>query len=112
MWSEADLLPGRQPVSWNRPPSRRALRPGSAGLDNACIGTHIAFMTHLEVRSMVAGIVLIVAGILLLVYPPLLSIVVAAFLIVVGVMAISVARYNRRYQRHFENPTIEFFFRY
>ena len=29
-----------------------------------------------------------------------------------GVMAISVARYNRKYQRHFENPTIEFFFRY
>jgi len=61
---------------------------------------------------MVTGIVFIIAGILLVLYPPLLSIVVALFLIFLGVMVISVARYNRRYQRHFENPTIEFFFRY
>jgi Flp pilus assembly protein TadB len=61
---------------------------------------------------MVAGITLIVAGILLVVYPPLLSIIVALFLIFSGVMVISIARYNRRYQRHFDNPTIERFFRY
>lgn len=61
---------------------------------------------------MVTGIVLILAGILLVLYPPLLAIVVAAFLIVAGILVISVARYNRRYQRHFDNPTIEFFFRY
>jgi uncharacterized membrane protein HdeD (DUF308 family) len=61
---------------------------------------------------MVAGIVLILAGILLVIYPPLLSIIVAAFMILVGVMAISIARYNHRYQRHFDNPTVEFFFRY
>ena len=61
---------------------------------------------------MLAGIVFIIAGILLVVYPPLLSIIVAAFLIFVGVMVLSVARYNRRYQRHFDNPTIEFFFKY
>lgn len=61
---------------------------------------------------MLAGIILIIAGILLLVFPPLLSIIVAAFLIFAGVMAISVARYNRNYQRHFDNPTIGFFFRY
>jgi uncharacterized membrane protein HdeD (DUF308 family) len=61
---------------------------------------------------MVAGIVLILAGILLVVYPPLLSIIVAAFMILVGVMAISIARFNRRNQRHFDNPTVEFFFRY
>lgn len=61
---------------------------------------------------MVTGIVFIIAGILLVLYPPLLSIVVALFLIFLGVMVISVARYNRRYQRHFDNPTIEFFFRY
>lgn len=61
---------------------------------------------------MVAGVVLIIAGILLVVYPPLLSIIVAVFLIFAGVMAISIARYNRRNQRHFDNPTVEFFFRY
>jgi uncharacterized membrane protein HdeD (DUF308 family) len=62
--------------------------------------------------AMLVGIIFIIAGILLVVYPPLLSIVVAAFLIFAGVMAISIARYNRKYQRHFENPTVEFFFRY
>jgi len=61
---------------------------------------------------MVTGIVLILAGILLVLYPPLLAIIVAAFLIVTGVLVISVARYNRKYQRHFDNPTVEFFFRY
>ena len=60
---------------------------------------------------MIAGIVLMIAGILLVVYPPLLSIIVAAFLILSGVMAISIARYNRRIERHFDNPTIEIFFR-
>ena len=61
---------------------------------------------------MLAGIILIIAGVLLVVYPPLLSIIVAGFLIFVGIMALSVARFNRRYQRHFDNPTIEFFFKY
>ena len=60
---------------------------------------------------MVAGIILIIAGILLVVFPPLLSIIVAAFLVAAGVMLISIARYNRRLERHFENPTIEIFFR-
>ena len=61
---------------------------------------------------MVAGIVLIVAGILLVVYPPLLSIIVAAFIIRVDVMAITITRFNHRNQRHFDNATVEFFFRY
>ncbi|MCO6412289.1 MAG: hypothetical protein J5I92_06055 [Thiogranum sp.] len=61
---------------------------------------------------MVAGILLIVAGILLVIYPPLLSIIVAMFLIATGMVAISIARYNRKYQRHFDNPTVEFIFRY
>ncbi len=60
---------------------------------------------------MVAGIVLILAGILLVIYPPLLSSIVAAFLILSGAMVISIARYNRRLERHFENPTIDIFFR-
>jgi uncharacterized membrane protein HdeD (DUF308 family) len=61
---------------------------------------------------MITGIVLILAGILLVLYPPLLSIIVAAFLVLAGVLAISVARYNRQHRRHFDNPTVEFFFRY
>ena len=62
--------------------------------------------------AMVTGMALILAGILLVVYPPLLSIIVAAFLIFTGIMVISIARFNRRNRRHFQNPTIEFFFRY
>lgn len=54
---------------------------------------------------------LVVAGILLVIYPPLLSFIVAGFLIVGGAMVISIARHNRRLERHFENPTIEVFFR-
>jgi drug/metabolite transporter (DMT)-like permease len=61
---------------------------------------------------MVAGIALILAGILMVIYPPLLSFIVAAFMIFAGVMAISIARFNRKHRRHFDNPTIEFFFRY
>ena len=60
---------------------------------------------------MIAGVVLIFAGILLMVYPPLLSIIVAAFLLLSGVMALSVARHNRRFERHFDNPAIDIFFR-
>ncbi len=60
---------------------------------------------------MLPGIVLIVAGVLLVVYPPLLSIIVALFLIASGVTMISIGRYNRRYQRHFEDPVVERFFR-
>ena len=61
---------------------------------------------------MAAGIVLIIAGVLLVIYPPLLSLVVAGFLILAGIMVISIARYNRKYHRHYDNPTVKFFFRY
>ena len=61
---------------------------------------------------MIAGIVLILAGVLLIVYPPLLSIIVAAVLIFTRITVLSIANYNRKHQRHYENPTIELFFRY
>ena len=64
-----------------------------------------------EENAVIAGIILILAGVLLVIYPPLLSIIVAGFLILSGVIAISIARNNRRLQRHFDNPTIEIFFR-
>jgi drug/metabolite transporter (DMT)-like permease len=61
---------------------------------------------------MTAGIILILAGILLVVFPPLLSIIVAALLIFAGATLISIARFERRQSRHFNNPTIEFFIRH
>jgi positive regulator of sigma E activity len=61
---------------------------------------------------MVPGIVLIVAGILIAIYPPLLSIIVAGFLIFVGIALVSVAHYQRKHRRHFDNPAVEFIFRY
>jgi len=61
---------------------------------------------------MTAGIVLIIAGILLVAFPPLLSIIVATLLIGAGILVIAIARDERRLHRHYQNPTIEFFFRY
>jgi uncharacterized membrane protein HdeD (DUF308 family) len=60
---------------------------------------------------MLTGVILIILGILLVIYPQLLAIIVATCLLFSGVICISVARYNRRLERSFENPTIEFFFR-
>jgi divalent metal cation (Fe/Co/Zn/Cd) transporter len=65
----------------------------------------------LEGTVVITGVVLIFTGILLMVYPPLLSIIVAAFLILSGVMVLSVARYNRRLERQFNHPAIDIFFR-
>jgi len=61
---------------------------------------------------MAAGIILILAGILLVVYPPLLTIIVAVLLILVGAAVIYIARFERRQQRNFSNPMIEFFIRH
>jgi len=60
---------------------------------------------------MVTGITLIISGILLIIFPQLLSLIVAVVLIFVGAMCVSIARDNRRLERSFDNPTIEFFFR-
>ena len=61
---------------------------------------------------MIAGIVLIIAGILLVVYPPLLSLIVAIFLMLAGITLLSIAYQERKLQRHYRNPVIEFFIRY
>jgi len=61
---------------------------------------------------MAGGIVLIIAGILIAIYPPLLSIIVAALLILVGIILISITYYHRKLHRSYENPAIEFFFRF
>lgn len=62
--------------------------------------------------EMTAGIVLIIAGVLLVLFPPLLSIIVASLLIFTGVLVVVIARNERRLQRHYQNPAIEFFFRH
>jgi ABC-type bacteriocin/lantibiotic exporter with double-glycine peptidase domain len=61
---------------------------------------------------MAAGIVLIFAGVLIAIYPPLLSIIVATVLIVIGIVIVSIAHFDRKLQRHHENPAIELFFRF
>ena len=61
---------------------------------------------------MLAGIVLIIAGVLIAIYPPLLSIIVAFFLVMMGAMLLSVGYYQRKMQRHLDNPAVEAFFRY
>ena len=59
-----------------------------------------------------AGIILIFAGILLVLFPPLLAIIVATVLIVAGASLVAVAWHERKLQRHYRNPTIEFIFRH
>ena len=61
---------------------------------------------------MTAGIILIFAGILLVLYPPLLAIIVAAVLIAAGASLVAVAWYERKLERHYPNPTIEFIIRH
>jgi Flp pilus assembly protein TadB len=61
---------------------------------------------------MTAGIILIFAGILLVLYPPLLAIIVATVLIASGALLMAVTWYERKLQRHYQNPTIEFVIRH
>ncbi|HSG11150.1 MAG TPA: hypothetical protein VLB10_05320 [Gammaproteobacteria bacterium] len=62
--------------------------------------------------DMIAGIVLILAGLLLVIYPPLLSLIVAVVLIMVGAALTAIAWQERKLQRHYRNPVVEFFIRY
>jgi cytochrome c biogenesis protein CcdA len=61
---------------------------------------------------MTAGIIFIIAGVLLVLYPPLLSIIVATLLIFTGVSIIAIVRSERKLQRDYRNPAVEFFFRH
>jgi Flp pilus assembly protein TadB len=63
-------------------------------------------------HAMLAGIILIVAGVLIAIFPQLLSWIVAGLLVFLGVLAISIARYNRKISRHYDNPVVEVFFRF
>jgi uncharacterized membrane protein HdeD (DUF308 family) len=61
---------------------------------------------------MAGGILLIVAGILIALYPPLLSLIVASLLILVGIGVITIAHYNKKLRKHYDNPAVDFFFRF
>ncbi len=61
---------------------------------------------------MAAGIVSIIAGILIAIFPDLLSLIVAAFLIFWGIFFIALSRHFKKMSRRFEDPFIDFFFRY
>jgi Flp pilus assembly protein TadB len=61
---------------------------------------------------MVFGILLIAAGILIAVYPPLLSWIVATVLIFAGMFLFLLGYYYRKMSRDFENPVVNFFFRF
>lgn len=61
---------------------------------------------------MVFGIMLVVAGILIAVYPPLLSIIVASVLILFGVTITMVSYRVKKMQKRFDDPFVDFFFRF
>jgi len=61
---------------------------------------------------MFIGLLFIFAGILIAVFPELLSFIVAAFLIVVGLQVLLISLYYKRASRHFDNPFVDFIFRF
>lgn len=65
-----------------------------------------------EESTMVFGIMLVVAGILIAVYPPLLSIIVASVLILFGVTITMVSYRVKKMQKRFDDPFVDFFFRF
>ncbi len=61
---------------------------------------------------MLLGLIFIGAGVLIAVFPELLSFIVAAFLIVVGLHILLISLYYKRASRHFDNPFVDFIFRF
>jgi len=61
---------------------------------------------------MILGIIFIIAGILIALYPPLLSIIVASVLILIGIGFISFSYRFKKAQRRFDDPFLDFFFRF
>ena len=66
---------------------------------------------HEEIH-MAFGILLVIAGILIAVYPPLLSIILASVLIIFGVTITMVAYRVKKMQKRFDDPFVDFFFRF
>lgn len=61
---------------------------------------------------MILGIILILAGLLIAVFEPLLRIIVASILIFAGIFFIYLGYYYKRISRRFDDPFINFFFRF
>jgi hypothetical protein len=61
---------------------------------------------------MVIGVMLILGGILIAVFPQLLSLIVAGFLVLTGINILLISLYYKRASRNFDNPFIDFIFRF
>lgn len=61
---------------------------------------------------MVTGIVLILCGALIAIYPQLLSLIVAVFLILLGIVVLTVANDYRRHAKRNRVHLIDYIFRY
>ncbi len=61
---------------------------------------------------MLLGIIFILAGILIAVYPPFLALIVASILIVTGAAMLYLGFHYRRMARQFDDPFLNFFFRF
>ncbi|MBT8490682.1 MAG: hypothetical protein KJN62_06520 [Deltaproteobacteria bacterium] len=61
---------------------------------------------------MAFGILLIIAGLLIAIYPPMLSIIVASVLILFGITITMVAYRMKKMQKRFDDPFVDFFFRF
>ncbi len=61
---------------------------------------------------MLFGFFLILCGILIAIKPVLLSFIVAFILIFTGIFFVLLGYYYKRISRKFDNPFIEFFFRF
>jgi len=59
-----------------------------------------------------AGFLLVLAGVLIAIFPQLLSLIVALFLIGAGLNIIFISYYYKKVSRHFDNPFIDFIFRF
>ena len=61
---------------------------------------------------MLGGIIFIICGILIAAYPQLLSMIVATILIFIGIVILVVGYLYKKISRHFDNPYMDFFFRF
>ena len=61
---------------------------------------------------MLTGIFLIALGVLIVLYPWLLSTVVATILVLIGITSFVMSYSYKRMSRRFDNPYINFFFRF
>lgn len=61
---------------------------------------------------MIMGIFLIIAGVLIAVFPALLSFIVAVFFIFWGAIFVYLSFHYRKVTHKFEDPFIDFFFRF